>query len=85
MLDSAREDEFGRIQRPLGTPDETVCQSVYVIVSDIDNRDANAVKVGAEIVLDLQAVEHGGMFYCYRESEGQVWNFGDYRPWESDS
>lgn len=85
MLDSAHEDEFGRIQQPLRTPEATVCQSIYVIVSDIDNRYANAAKVGAAILLDLQTVEHGGKFYCCRESEGQVWNFGNDSPWESDS
>ena len=85
MLGSAREDEFGRIQQPLGNPTDTVSQSAYVIVSDIDNHYAKAVKAGATILMELQAVEHGGKFYCCRDPEGQVWNFGDYSPWESDS
>ena len=36
MLGSAEDDDFGKLQQPLATPDTPVSQSPYVIVADVD-------------------------------------------------
>ena len=46
MLGSARDDEFGELQKPLETPDSPVSKSAYVIVDDVDAHHARAVAAG---------------------------------------
>ncbi len=84
MLGSARDDEFGVLQRPLAGPGEPVSQSTYVIVTDVDAHHARAVAAGAEIVMAPEDQEYGGRLYCCRDPEGNLWNFGSYDPWEEN-
>ena len=83
MLGSARDDAFGALQAPLGNADMTVSQSPYIIVSDVDAHHARATAAGARIVMPPADQDHGGRFYCCRDPEGNLWNFGSYDPWES--
>ncbi len=81
MLGSAREDEFGKLQSPLSSPDLPVSQSPYVIVNDVDLHCARARSVGAEVVIEPEDQAHGGRLYSCRDMEGNLWNFGTYDPW----
>ena len=81
MLGSARDDAFGRQQRPPTT--DAVTQSPYIIVSDIDEHYARAVEAGATITVEIKDEDYGGRVYSCRDPQGQLWNFGDYDPWQA--
>ena len=83
MLGSARDDDFGRLQKPLAPPDAPVSQSAYVIVSDVDAHHARAVAAGAKVVMEPEDQDYGGRLYACRDPEGNLWNFGSYDPWEA--
>ena len=83
MLGSARDDEFGRLQRPPTT--EPVTQSPYIIVTDIDEHYARAVAAGATIAIEIKDEDYGGRVYSCRDPQGQLWNFGDYDPWQTET
>lgn len=80
MLGSARDDEFGRLQRAPTT--EPVTQSAYIIVDDIDGHYARAVTAGATITIEIKDEDYGGRGYSCRDPQGQLWNFGSYDPWK---
>ena len=82
MLGSARDDEFGKLQRPPETPDGPVSMSVYAIVDDVDAHHARAAAAGATVVMPPDDQDHGGRLYACRDPEGNLWNFGSYDPWE---
>ena len=82
MLGSARDDAFGQLQKPLGTPDAPVSKSAYIIVTDIDAHHARAVAAGATVVMAPEDQHYGGRLYSCRDPEGNLWNFGSYDPWE---
>ncbi len=84
MLGSARDDDFGHLQKPLATPDAPVSQSPYVIVSDVDAHHARAVAAGAKVVMEPEDQDYGGRLYACRDPEGNLWNFGSYDPWEAE-
>ena len=85
MLSSAREDEFGQMQRPPESADAPVSQSPYVIVTDVDAHHARAVKAGADVVMPLEDKDYGGRGYGCRDPEGNLWSFGSYDPWEDEA
>ena len=82
MLGSARDDEFGKLQRPLDTPDSPVSMSVYAIVDDVDAHHARAAATGVRVVMPPEDQDYGGRLYACRDPEGNLWNFGSYDPWE---
>ena len=41
---------------------------------------AEAVAAGAEIIIELKDEDYGGRGYTARDSEGNLWSFGTYRP-----
>ena len=84
MLSSARDDEFGKLQRPLESVDAPVPQSPYVIVEDVDAHHARAVAAGAVVVSALEDKDYGGRGYGCRDPEGNLWSFGSYDPWQDD-
>ena len=53
---------------------------VYVAVEDPDAHHDRAKAAGAEIVQDLVDQPYGSREYAARDSEGNVWSFGTYRP-----
>lgn len=82
MLGSVRDNQFGRL---ITQPDEIenmVTQSPYVVVEGIDEHYARARDAGAEIIMELTSQDYGGKLYAARDSEGHIWNFGSYDPWE---
>ena len=83
MLGSARDDEFGRMQRPPTT--DAVTQSPYIIVSDIDEHYARAKAAGATITIEIKDEDYGGRVYSCRDPQGQLWNFGSYDPWQTEN
>ncbi len=85
MLSSAREDEFGRMQRPPESADAPVSQSPYVIVTDVDAHHARAVEAGADVVMPPEDKDYGGRGYGCRDPEGNLWSFGSYDPWEDEA
>ncbi len=84
MLGSSWDDEFGRLQQPLPSPDVPVSQSPYVIVSDVDAHHDRAVAVGARVVMAPKDEDYGGRGYSCRDPEGNLWNFGSYDPWAEE-
>jgi uncharacterized glyoxalase superfamily protein PhnB len=81
MLGSVRDDEFGRLLRPVEKVGATT-QSAYVVVPDADAHYARAKAAGAEIVVALKDEDYGGRGYSCRDPEGQVWSFGTFDPWK---
>ena len=84
MLGTAREDEFGQMQRPPESADAPVSQSPYVIVTDLDAHHARAVEAGAVVVMEPEDKDYGGRGYGCRDPEGNLWSFGSYDPWEDE-
>jgi uncharacterized glyoxalase superfamily protein PhnB len=80
MLGSARDDEFGAMQRPPGAVGGVSTQSAYIIVQEVEAHYARAIAAGAEIVMGIEEEGYGRMYSC-RDPEGHLWNFGDYDPW----
>ena len=78
MLGSAGENEFGmKTARELGA----VTQGVYLIVdAGIDVHFERAVAAGAEVVRALHDTDYGSQDYAVRDPEGNLWDFGTYRP-----
>ena len=84
MLGTARDDDFGKLQKPPSELGGVGSQSAYVVVEDADAHYARAVAAGAEIVMAIKDQDYGGRGYACRDSEGHLWNFGTYDPWAAD-
>jgi len=82
MVGSARDDEFGRLQKTPAQLGGVGTQSPYVIVADVDAHHARAVAAGAQVTMAPRDEDHGGRFYSCRDPEGHLWNFGSYDPWK---
>jgi uncharacterized glyoxalase superfamily protein PhnB len=54
--------------------------SVYVAIADPDAHHDRAVAAGAEVVRPLVDQDYGSREYAVRDPEGNLWNFGTYRP-----
>ena len=57
-------------------------QSCYFVVDDADSHCRTAKAAGADIILDIGELDHGGRGYSCRDPEGHVWSFGTYDPWQ---
>jgi uncharacterized glyoxalase superfamily protein PhnB len=84
MLGSARDHEFGRLQKTPAQVGGIGTQSPYIIVADADAHHARAVAAGAVVVYPLTDEDYGGRGYSCRDPEGHLWNFGTYDPWAPD-
>ena len=82
MLGSARDDEFGKLQKTPADVGGVGTQSTYIIVSDADAHHARAVAAGARIVYALKDEDYGGRGYSCLDPEGHLWNFGTFDPWQ---
>lgn len=80
MLGSARDDAFGKLQRPPAGGVTT--QSPYIIVADADAHHARAVAAGAQVVYPLTDEDYGGRGYSCLDPQGHLWSFGTYDPWQ---
>lgn len=81
MLGSARDDEFGRLQKPPRDVGGVGTQSPYIIVADVDAHHARAAAAGAKVVIPPEDRDYGGRGYGCLDPEGHLWNFGSYDPW----
>ena len=73
------------LDRLMKQPDEiggAQTQTCYIVVADADGHYRNAKAAGADIVLDINDDDQGGRGYSCRDSEGHVWSFGTYDPWQ---
>ena len=71
MFGGERDDDLGQ------PPGSGWC---YVVVEDADAHHARAREAGAEIVMELTDTDYGSRDFAARDPEGNVWNFGTYRP-----
>jgi uncharacterized glyoxalase superfamily protein PhnB len=53
---------------------------VYVAVPEVDELFARARDAGAEIVMEPTDQDYGSRDFAARDPEGNLWNFGTYRP-----
>lgn len=54
--------------------------SVYLNVSDVDAHFRRAEAAGARITMPLTDMDYGSREYSARDTEGNHWHFGTYRP-----
>lgn len=59
---------------------DTGAQSIYVVADDIAALHDRAVAAGAEIVYPLTDQDYGSRDFSAKDSWGNVWSFGTYRP-----
>jgi uncharacterized glyoxalase superfamily protein PhnB len=79
MLGSATDSEY---DRALGDGRDPVgCGAVYVVTDDVYGHADNARLYGANIVMEPEEQDYGGIVYTLRDHEGNVWSFGSYDPW----
>ena len=71
MLGSDRDDVYGR-RAGQGW--------IYVAVEDPDAHCEQARAAGAEVITEPHDTDYGSRDYAARDPEGNVWNFGTYRP-----
>ncbi|HEY2770893.1 MAG TPA: VOC family protein [Solirubrobacteraceae bacterium] len=71
MLGSARDDMYG---------ERVGAGWLYVAVDEADAHHERAKAAGAEIVNELHDTDYGSRDYAARDPEGNLWNFGTYRP-----
>lgn len=83
MLGSVRDTAFDEMQKPPKAVGGINTQSPYIVVEDVDEHCRVATAAGAEIIMTPEDQAHGGRFYCCRDPEGYIWNFGSYNPWMS--
>jgi uncharacterized glyoxalase superfamily protein PhnB len=53
---------------------------LYVAVEDPDAHCRQARDAGAEIITELHDTDYGSRDYSARDLDGNIWNFGTYRP-----
>lgn len=71
MLGSDRDDMYGK---------RVGHGWLYVAVDDPDAHCERARAAGAEIISELHDTDYGSRDYGARDPEGNMWNFGTYRP-----
>ncbi|MCS5635062.1 MAG: VOC family protein [Myxococcota bacterium] len=79
--DSHGGNEFDRRVRPAADLDGKTNQAIYLVVEDADAHYAQALKAGAEIVMEIEDAGYGGRGYTCLDLDGNVWSFGTYDPW----
>lgn len=82
MLGSASDDEYGKLIQTPNNINGLNTQAPYIIVENINEHYEKAVQEGAEIVIEIKNEDYGGRGYTCRDTEGHIWNFGSYNPWD---
>ena len=77
MLGQNREDEYGKLVGDIGG---RRTDALYVAVDDPDALHAKVKASGAIIEMDLRDTDYGSRDFACRDPEGNLWNFGTYRP-----
>ena len=81
MVGSARDDDFGKLQKTPAQLGGVTTQSAYVVVPDAKAHHDSAVAAGAKVVRPLSEGGGGGLSYSCLDLEDHLWNFGTYDPW----
>jgi uncharacterized glyoxalase superfamily protein PhnB len=74
MLGDNTEGEFAKIAPPPGSG------ANYLVVEDADAAHERAAAAGAEIVIPPADQDYGSRDFTARDSEGNLWSCGTYRP-----
>jgi uncharacterized glyoxalase superfamily protein PhnB len=82
MVGSARDDDFGKLQKTPAQLGGVTTKSAYVVVPDAKAHHDSAVAAGAKVVRPLSEGGGGGLSYSCLDLEDHLWNFGTYDPWE---
>jgi uncharacterized glyoxalase superfamily protein PhnB len=53
---------------------------IYVAIEDPDGLLERARGAGAEVAMELTDTDYGSRDFAVRDTEGNLWNFGTYRP-----
>jgi uncharacterized glyoxalase superfamily protein PhnB len=53
---------------------------IYVAVEDPDGLLERVRGAGAEVAMELTDTDYGSRDFAVRDPEGNLWNFGTYRP-----
>ncbi len=75
MLGSARPDDAASRGRGGG---------IYIVVSDVDAHHERARAAEAKITRAPHDTDYGSREYAAQDTEGNVWSFGTYQPFEFD-
>jgi uncharacterized glyoxalase superfamily protein PhnB len=59
-----------------------VTSPLYLVVPDCDPVWESVKAAGAEIVMELKAMDYGGRSFTVRDPEGYLWSVGEYDPWK---
>jgi uncharacterized glyoxalase superfamily protein PhnB len=62
--------------------DGRVTSPLYLVTPDCESLWASAKAAGAEVVMELKAMEYGGKAFTVRDPEGYLWSVGEYDPWQ---
>jgi len=76
---------FDQRVQPPSSRDEVRPSSLYVIVADTDAHCARARSAGAEIIMEPKDEDYGGRGYSCLDTEGNIWTFGTYDPFEASA
>ena len=81
MLASAQDSDFAR-SASLTTVRQAGgnTQTLYVVLDDVDDHAERARAAGADIFMAPADQDYGGRTYSARDTEGNVWSFGNYDP-----
>ena len=82
MLGSENDNEFGKLVKTPSDLGGINTQTAYIIIEEIDAHYQKVKAAGAEIILEIADQDYGGRLYSCRDSEGYIWNFGSYNPWD---
>jgi uncharacterized glyoxalase superfamily protein PhnB len=63
-----------------GGPFDLGPTAVYVVLDEVDTMHERAAGAGAEIVMPPTDQDYGSRDFAARDTEGNVWCFGTYRP-----
>ncbi|WP_226780595.1 VOC family protein [Oceaniglobus trochenteri] len=71
---------FGRFMVAPGDTGGRATVTVYAVMADVKACLDRANAAGAEILMPLEAQDHGGVAFSLRDPGGHVWTVGDYDP-----
>ena len=81
MLGSVRDDAYGKGLKTPKALEGINTQAPYFIIDEIEEFFEQVKNGGAEIVLELTEQDYGGKLFICKDTEGYIWNFGTYDPW----
>ncbi len=71
---------LGSMRNEPNNPWAATRQGIYAAVPEVDAHYERAKSAGAEIIRPIEDMDYGSREYSARDSEGNLWSFGTYRP-----